>query len=211
MECRPAEMQNLGGTREDILMRMVLSGQERAFEELMNRARDRCMHVAFCLLGNRDDAHDEVQNAFWKAYTHLDTFNQQARFSTWVARIVINNCYMRLRKAGVLRLVSSEATNQDGESYVLYEATDSGTPEHSLGTTELCRVVRSELGRIPRLLRIPLQLHYLDELPLEDVARKLGVTLAAAKSRLHRGQCYLRDRMARHCGRRGAATLLRAG
>jgi len=189
---------------------MAREGHENAFAELMNRARDRCMRLAVCILRNRDDAIDELQNAFWKAYSHLDTFNQQAKFSTWVARIVINNCYMRLRKMGAFRVVSTEGVDQNGEPYILHEAIEKYTPEGAAGGTELRALVRAELSGVPRLLRLPIQLHYLEERPLEEVARLLGLTLAATKSRIHRGQSYLRNRMERHCGRRGPATLTRA-
>ena len=58
---------------------------------------------------------------------------------------------------------------------------------------------------IPALLRIPIEMHYINELPVKEVASELGLTVAAAKSRLHRGHLYLRDRMLRHTARPGEA------
>ena len=194
---------------EDKLVRSAQQGNQQAFEELMIRSWDICLRVALCILNNREDALDEVQDAFWKAYTHIGGFNRQSKFSTWVARIVINHCLMRLRQRRRLRLVSSEAVNSDGEEYIAHEAVDSETPERLLGGAELSNVVLLEVRRIPALLRLPLELRYIHNLPLEEVARRLSITVPAAKSRLHRAQGYLRTRMLRHCGSRGAGTLTR--
>jgi RNA polymerase sigma-70 factor (ECF subfamily) len=168
------------------------------------------MRLAISSLGNREDALDEVQDAFWKAYLHLHTFNQQSKFSTWVARIVINLCLMRLRERKRLRMVPADAVNPNGEEYTLYEATDTENPEWLVGGTELRAVVRYELQRIPIMLRVPLELRYIHDYDIEEVARHLNVTVAATKSRLHRAQLYLRDRMQKHCGTRGVGTLTRA-
>jgi len=83
----------------------------------------------------------------------------------------------------------------------------SDTPELDLGREQVWRALKRELSNIPQLLRIPIELHYMKELPLKEVARELGVTVAAAKSRLHRGHLFLRDRMLKHTTQRGPASL----
>lgn len=196
--------------REDILIRLAREGDENAYKELMRRSWEICMHAAVCSLGNREDALDEVQNAFWKAYSHLHTFNQQAKFSTWVARIVMNQCLMRIREKKRIHLVPQTAFDSSGEEYIIHEAIATETPEDLVGDIELRALVRYELNRIPILLRVPLELRYIRGMELEEVAGCLKITVAAAKSRLHRGHRYLRDRMLKHCGTRGMGTLTRA-
>jgi RNA polymerase sigma-70 factor, ECF subfamily len=166
--------------------------------------------MAMTILRNRDEAEDEVQNALWKAYTHLPLFNHQSTFSTWVIRIVINHCLMRYRRTRRVPIVSYESTGISGERFATHEPVQAETPEHTLGRKELRNVLRAELRRIPRFLRAPLEMRYLQDRTLEDIARDLGITVAAAKSRLHRAQGYLRSRMLRHCGSRGVATLMRS-
>ena len=195
---------------EPVLVRLAQDGNEQAFIELVRRSWDICMRLATSWLGNREDARDEVQDAFWKAYRHIQNFNQQCKFSTWVARIVINDCLMRLRERKRLRLVPYEAVSPMGEEYTLHQAIDSDTPEDLVGVSELRATVTSELRRIPVLLRVPLELRYLQGLELEEVANRLNITVAATKSRLHRAQAFLRSRMLRHCGTRGVGTLTRA-
>lgn len=195
---------------EDNLIRLAREGDENAYMELMRRSWQICMRVAICSLGNREDALDEVQDAFWKAYLHLHTFNRQSKFSTWVARIVINQCLMRLRQKKRIRLVPHTAVDSSGEEYAMHEAIDTENPEDLLGDNELRALVRCELNRIPILLRVPLEMRYIRGMELDEVAGRLNITVAATKSRLHRAHLYLKDRMLKHCGTRGFGTLTRA-
>ena len=194
---------------EDALLKLASDRNDDAFRELVRRSWEGCLHVAVRVLGNREDAIDEVQDAFWKAYTHLSFFNRQSRFSTWVTRIAINRCLMRLRQTKRLRFVSYESVSTEGAWYMAHEAAETRTPEQLLGIREVKRVLQREVRRIPVLLREPLELRYMRGLALEDVAERLGISVPAAKSRLHRAQCYLRDRMLPHCGLRGVGTLMR--
>ena len=194
---------------EETLVGLAQHGNEEAFGELVLRVHEGCLNIATSILRNREDAQDEVQNALWKAYTHLSGFGQESKFSTWVTRIVINHCLMRYRRTHRVPFVSYDSPSSNGETYMAHEPTERETPEQGLAGTEIGKLVRKELGCIPFLLRVPLEMHYLNDIPLEDVAERLGITVAATKSRLHRAQRYLRERMLRHCGKRGPATLIR--
>jgi RNA polymerase sigma-70 factor (ECF subfamily) len=193
---------------EDRLVKLAQGGDRGAFQELVSRTQKSCLAVAIGILGDRDDAADEVQNAFWRAYTRIDTFRQQALFSTWVTRILVNLCYMRLRRASRIRFVPYDGISSEGHSYNAYDAIDQRTPEGRAGDGEVRELLRSEVQRIPRLLRDPLELYYLEDIPIDEVARQLKLSVSATKSRLHRAQIYLRKRMIRHCGMHGSATLL---
>ena len=165
--------------------------------------------MATGILRNRDDAEDEVQNAFWKAYGHLGLFCGQSTFSTWVTRIVINHCLMRYRRSRRVQFVSYDSLSSDGDWYVAFEPTNEASPEDGVGETQVNDALRLELRRLPILLRVPIEMYFIRGQSLEQVAAGLGISVAATKSRLHRGQSYLKDRMLRHCGRRGLATLTR--
>ena len=195
---------------EEILVRLAQANDEDAFKELMTRSWEMCTRIARYILSDREDAIDEVQTAFWKAHVHIGSFNQRSKFSTWVARIVTNLCLMRLRQMRRLPLVPSESVNSAGEVYVAHEAIYLETPERVLGEAEVRNLVRSEVKNIPAFLRSPLELHFIHDLSVEEVARSLNISIPATKSRLHRAQRYLRARMLRHCGLRGVGTLTRA-
>src|SRR4051812_27776529 len=86
------------------------AGDDRALEELIRQSWVPCMRVARNLLGNSDEAADVLQTAFCRAFTHLDSFRQQSQFSTWVVRIVINQCMIRLRSPYRRRVLSYDQT-----------------------------------------------------------------------------------------------------
>jgi RNA polymerase sigma-70 factor (ECF subfamily) len=192
---------------DDELVRLAQQRDEDAFAELLRRSQDICHRVAFSILRDRESAADEVQNAFWKAYRHLPRFSQQSRFSTWLVRIVMNHCIMHLRRENG-RSVRLDKLTADGEVNPPNVGSPS-SPEDELGQKQVREVVRREVARIPCTLRAPLELRDLDELPVKQVAVKLGLNEAAVKSRVLRGHEFLRGHMVRHFGTRGVGTLTR--
>ena len=80
---------------DQTLVELTQHGNREAFGELIYRHRDRCIGLAFLLLGNRGDAEDGVQNALSKAYVHLDQYRGEAKFSTWLTRIVVHEALAR--------------------------------------------------------------------------------------------------------------------
>ncbi len=190
------------------LLTNAKAGDDEALEELIRQSWVPCMRVARSLLRNSDDAADALQTAFCRAFTHLSGFRGQAQFSTWVVRIVINQCMMRLRSPYRNRVLSYDHTPGGVERLVAEEIHPDDNPEDTLANRQVADVLRFELSCLPAFFRAPLELYYLDGQDLEDVAAQLGVTVMAVKSRLHRGRQYLRDRMIRHCGESGVTTLL---
>jgi RNA polymerase sigma-70 factor (ECF subfamily) len=194
---------------ETELVAAVRRGSGDAYGELMSRTRDLCLRIATGLMRDADKGADEVQNAFLKAYINLGTFEGQSRFSTWVVRIVINSCMSKLRSEK-LKGVSFESVVERGKMppFTMPGAVHRDCPERRLARKELQSLVRSELEKLPVILRKPLEYHYLADLSLNEMASRLGISLPAAKSRLARGHKYLEERMRRYCGHRGAATLI---
>ena len=184
------------GSSEEQLVRLARQGSEEAFAELMRRHGAAVRKTALGILRNEGDAEDELQNAWWKAWKHLGEFEGDSRFSTWLTRIVMNQCLMRLRQVRRAAFVYLDAEIRD----------ESDTPEDWFCRDEMRRMVTREIGRIPALLRRPLVLREVHQLPMPEVAERLGISLAAAKSRLLRGRHELRARLEKHCGRPGRLT-----
>lgn len=190
------------------LVQSARSGNSDAFTELVNRHYHSSLKLARSILRDLEDAEDEVQNAFTKVFLHLSRFEGNSRFSTWLSRIVVNQCLMRLRKARRTRFAYLDDPGTDEHS-VPFELPDPAeTPEQSLGRAEVEAVLRREVNGIPPLLREPLLLRESRRLPLATVAQQLNISEAAAKSRLLRARRELRVRLTRHEGTRGLATLL---
>lgn len=111
------------------LVALAKSGSEAAYGELMWRTRSLCLRIATGLLGDPDEASDEVQNAFWRAYANLAGFESHAKFSTWMVRIVINCCMTRLRSEKV-KTVPFDRVTEDGQAAALgYRSCHSDCPE----------------------------------------------------------------------------------
>ena len=202
-------MQNQRPYRALLDEELVILAQEsdnQAFEELVERQYSSCCKLAISILRDRSDAEDEVQNACWKAFEHINQFQRDAKFSTWLTRIVVNQCLMRLRQLRRGKLVYIEdSAGDDTRAFELPSTNNS--PEEELGKLQVGEVLRREIQRIPPLLRNVFLLRDVEELPMQDVANTLGISVAAAKSRLLRARTELRTRLEKHQGRLGAATL----
>jgi RNA polymerase sigma-70 factor (ECF subfamily) len=205
-----SQMQNRSSYREmadDGLVSLCQAGDQMAFDELMRRHQISAMKVAVSIVRDRQDAEDEVQNAFWKAYEHINQFQRDAKFSTWLTRIVVNQCLMRLRQ--VRRARFAYIDDAEGEEVAAADLKDRGpSPENVLGVSQVAAVLELEIKRTPPLLRHVFLLRDVENKPMPEVAAKLGISVAAAKSRLLRARAELRSRMRRHYGEMGPATLM---
>src|SRR6476646_6074362 len=95
-----AQMQNRFATplSDDILVENCTNRDESAFDELMRRHHPTALKVAYSIVKNRQDAEDEVQNAFWKAYKHMRQFHRELKFFNWPARIGVDQFLKELRR-----------------------------------------------------------------------------------------------------------------
>jgi RNA polymerase sigma-70 factor (ECF subfamily) len=195
------------GYGDEQLVRLSQEGRRDAFSELTRRNYGLSLKLAISILHDREEAEDEVQNAYWKAFQHIDQFHIDAKFSTWMTRIVVNQCLMRLRKVRRARFLYIDDV-QIGEDRGTMELVDGErSPESRLGAKKQSAGLHNEIRRIPPLLRRVFMLRDVDQLPMPEVAEKLGITVAAAKSRLLRARAELKERLEKHCGVMGAATL----
>jgi RNA polymerase sigma-70 factor (ECF subfamily) len=198
------------GSTDESLVDLAQAGNDQAFAELVERHYNSCLKLALSILRDKSDAEDEVQNACWKAFEHLAQFNREAKFSTWLTRIVVNQCLMRLRQTKRAKLFYMDDTQVGEDSLTLEFRDDNLNPEEELGKLEVAEVVQQEIDRIPPLLRNVFILRDVQQLPMEEVAEQLGISVAAAKSRLLRARLELRTRMSRHQSSLGAASLITA-
>jgi len=197
----------IGVADEELVIRSQ-AGEAAAFSELVERHYSACLRLAVTILRNRDDAEDEVQNALSKAFEHIGDFQRGCRFSTWLTRIVVNQCLMRIRQVRRNRLVSIGESWYPEERAVSWELVDPRqTPDQELASEEIRRVLATEVRRIPPLLRHAFILRHVQRLPMTEVAGRLGISVAAAKSRLLRARIELQQRLEKHQGRLGPATL----
>jgi len=190
----------LAEVEEGELVKRAQQRDQQAFAELMRRNTSTSLRLAISVLKDRQEAEDQVQTSFLKAWMGLGGFQSEARFSTWFRRIVLNQSLMRLRVVRRTKLHSlDETTEADGSSRSRFDpASPDASPEASLGKDQIHARLRHEVRKLPPLLRDVLELRDLMELSTEDVAEQLGISVPATKSRLARARALLRDRMERH-------------
>jgi len=193
---------------DDELVLLAQSGNDVAFTELIERHRSISFKLAYSILKDRSDAEDEVQNATWKAYSHLGQFNFEAKFSTWLTRIVVNQCLMRLRKDKRAKFFYIDDVQIGDEVGTLDLRDKTDGPEADLGRREVSQILHQEVNRMPPLLKKVFWMRDIEERSMSDVAESLGISVAAAKSRLLRARQELKVRLQKHQGRLGAATLV---
>jgi RNA polymerase sigma-70 factor (ECF subfamily) len=191
------------------LVKMALQGDKTAFGELVKRHRNKCVDLATSFLRNRGDAEDEVQNALSKAYAHLDQYQGGAEFSTWLSRIVTNQCLMSIRVKRRTRFVYLDEVTTHHEAAPMELPSCGPDPEGECSFKQMLDILRTEIRHIPPMLRNVVQLRDIQGLPMADVAGQLGITIPAAKSRLLRARTELHLRLLRHCETSGSASLSR--
>jgi len=163
--------------------------------------------VARRLVGNDEEARDAVQEAFIAAYRGLGSFAGQARLGTWLHRIVVNCCLMRLRSRRIRPEESIEDLLprflEDGHQANPARAWEANA-EELCSQGEMRRLVRAAIARLPETYRTVLVLRDLEELDTAEVAELLGATPNAVKIRLHRARQALRELLDRELGLGGA-------
>jgi RNA polymerase sigma-70 factor (ECF subfamily) len=181
---------------EEILVIRTQNGDSTAFTELMRRTSSCSLKLAQSILQDRDGAEDEVQNAYLKAWLNVGNFQRESKFSTWLSRIVINQCLMRLRQLrGKTFVYLDQAKDDEWAGSVQTEIADANpTPELAFQLDEYSDQLWHEVRQLPPLLRRVLIQRDLNERPTADVANSLGISQVAVKSRLLRARHEIRKR-----------------
>jgi len=192
-------------SNDDELVKRSLKGDSGAFAALVRRYYHKCLNRAMLIIHNHTDAEDEVQNALWKAFQRLEQYRGDGTFCAWLGRIVENQCLMRIRERRKSQFVYLDESTNSNVKLELVGGLDN--PEDELGEEQVVGLIRREILRIPPLLRNVMMLRDVQELPMPEVALRLGLTVPAAKSRLMRARSELRLRVAKHCGPKGCAAL----
>jgi RNA polymerase sigma-70 factor (ECF subfamily) len=183
--------------REDeaALVAAAKGGDLAAFEELVSRYERRIYRLALHITQNREDAEDATQDAFLKSFQHLDNFQGDSRFYTWLVRIAVNESLMRLRRRRP-NVTSLDDVPPGDEDQRPRELQDWGpSPEQRYARTELNSILTDAIGELEPLYRTVFLLRDVEELSTEETADALGISVPAVKSRLLRARLRLRDKL----------------
>jgi RNA polymerase sigma-70 factor, ECF subfamily len=183
---------------EPTLVAAAKAGDVSAFETLVGRYERKIFRLAFNITQNREDAEDAMQESFLKAYEHLDTFQGNSRFYTWLVRIAFNQALMKLRKRRP-NVVSLDDDLDTGEDTIPRDVEDWGpSPEERFEQTELSGILSGVIAELDPSFRIVFQLRDIEQLSTEETAEVLGLSVPAVKSRLLRARLKLRQKLSRY-------------
>jgi RNA polymerase sigma-70 factor (ECF subfamily) len=191
--------------REELeLVARAREGDTAAFSTLLRRYEGKIFRLAMNITQNREDAEDVLQEAFLKAYEHLDQFQGNSKFYTWIVRIAVNQALMKLRKRKSDRAVSLDEQIDTGEDTVVREiATWDPDPEQRYSQEELHTILNSAIDALDPIYKTVFTLRDVDGLSTEETAEALELTVPAVKSRLLRARLQLRDKLTRFFKRKG--------
>jgi RNA polymerase sigma-70 factor (ECF subfamily) len=191
--------------KEEIeLVNRAREGDATAFSTLLNRYESKIFRLAMNITQNREDAEDVLQEAFLKAYEHLDQFQGNSRFYTWIVRIAVNQALMKLRKRKTDRSVSLDEQIDTGEDTVVREiASWDPDPEQQFSQDELHTILTEAVDQLAPIYRAVFVLRDVDGLSTEETADALDLSIPAVKSRLLRARLQLREKLTRFFKRKG--------
>jgi RNA polymerase sigma-70 factor (ECF subfamily) len=194
----------LAGIDETTLVAQTREGDSLAFSELVRRYEAKIFRLAQHITQNREDAEDVLQETFLKAYEHLDQFQGNSKFYTWIVRIAVNQALMKLRRRKTDRSVSLDETIDTGEDTVTREvAAWDENPEERFSREELGGMLDSAIESLAPPYRSVFVLRDIDELSTEETAEALDLSVPAVKSRLLRARLQLREKLTRYFKRKG--------
>ena len=173
---------------QEELVAAARGGDQQAFEELVRQTYVATYTLAYRLTGNEEDARDVVQETYLRAWKAIRRFRGDAQFSTWLYRITANTASSTTQRRNRHRSESLD----DGGPEVIDERLFAN-PEASSEASALHARLAAAVAELPPKLRTIVVLKDIYDLPHEAIAEELGISVAAAKVRLHRARKRLRD------------------
>jgi RNA polymerase sigma-70 factor (ECF subfamily) len=179
---------------DEELFAAARSSDERVFTELSTRYRESIHKRATRIVRHRGDAEDVVQDTLFKAYVHLHHFRSTCRFSSWLTRIAINSALNLLRKRRSRSEVSCDQRGEEDSTWKIWEFPDpSPNPEQTYEKRQALSLLLQALTRLPPAYRSVLTQFHDREQSVQRIADTVGISVAAAKSRLRRARLNIRS------------------
>jgi RNA polymerase sigma-70 factor (ECF subfamily) len=168
------------------------NGDTEAMAELFRQYYPLSISLARRILPARDESSDAVQSAYLSAFRNFNVFRGDSSFKTWITRIVVNQCLMRVRSSARTRRFISLDDSVSGLGPVLVRD-KAPTPEDLMQRAEMRKTLVETVDRLPRPLRETFTLRAISGLSLAETAKALGLTVPATKTRLFRARSFMRS------------------
>jgi RNA polymerase sigma-70 factor (ECF subfamily) len=175
----------------------VVAGDLSAFEQLMRRHNRRLYRLARATLHNDAEAEDALQEAYLSAYRSIGQFRGESALLTWLSRLVLNECFGRLRREARRQNVIPMVDPGMYADFDVMKADDSNSPDRAAARAELRALLERKLDELPDVFRVVFVLRSVEEMSIEETAQCLAIPEATVRSRHFRARNLLRESLAR--------------
>jgi RNA polymerase sigma-70 factor, ECF subfamily len=198
MQCGERSSDEACATDEALLVELAQGGDEKAYGRLVEPYMRKAYHMALKITRNREDAEDAAQQGFLNGYAHIHQFNGQAKFSSWLLRIVINEALTKIRQRKAQdHYLSYDGVPEHGLDISKAPfAGDAFHPEVLFAKAERGRLLRNAIDGLQRTSAIVVRLLGLEEKQTGEAARMLNLSRSAVKTRYARARQELRGCLA---------------
>jgi RNA polymerase sigma-70 factor (ECF subfamily) len=185
-------------TRDEAQMIVsILAGETQLYHELIRPYERSVYRMALSYMKNEADAEDVAQEAFLKAFHHLASFRSEAKFSTWLVGIALNEARSRLRHEGSMRMESIDEALEEGGGHIspaiLRDWRE--VPSEALARKEVRELLQKAITSLPDIYREVFLLRDVEELNNVETAAALSITVGNVKVRLHRARLMLQKQL----------------
>lgn len=178
------------------LVERAASGDVTAFEKLVLQHKQSVFRTIFRITKVREDAEDQTQETFIRAYRYLASFRGNSKFKTWLMQIAVNQALMCLRKRRNDAISLVLPSSEDGEDILMLDFADFRlNPEQQWIRAQIEVHLEKEINRLPRTLRSAFILRCIHEYSGSETATQLGISVGAVKSRVGRAKNTIRERL----------------
>ncbi len=183
------------GTSDGELVRRAAGGEEAAFAAIMRRHNQLLFRTARSIVKSDAEAEEALQEAYLRAWRALSRFRADAKLSTWLVRIVINEALGRLRTRASVIPLDAAMNMIEHEGTSLGDAED-GSPDSMAMRAQLRALIEARVDRLPEAFRIVFMLRAVEEMSVREVAEALGIPEATVRTRFHRARALMRESLA---------------
>jgi RNA polymerase sigma-70 factor (ECF subfamily) len=180
------------------LVAQAQGGKLEAFEELVRRHTQLIYRTLMAILGNATDAQDAMQDTLLSAFKHISGFQGRAKFSTWLVSIARNTALQRLRSRKNVESLDEGEYEEDRDFRPRKVRAWQDNPEQCFSKSEIRQLVETGILALPPKFRVVVMLRDIEQLSTDEVARQLGLSVPAVKTRLLRGRLMLREWLSPH-------------
>ncbi len=176
---------------DEILIKKFQEGDVGAYNQLVYRFKDRLLNFIYRFVNDLDQAEDLVQDTLLKLYTHKDSYQEIAKFSTWLYTIAANLARTELRKKKRRKTFSVTELSREDREFII--ASSDVDPSEDLSSQNFEKSVQRALAELPDDFKTIIILRDIQELSYDEISKIVDVPLGTVKSRINRGRVKLQQ------------------